>query len=467
MRLTNLTSSHPTLLGALAVVLLVAAVACGNAAVGSAQTTLAESPVPQPTVATVSSAAPETVATAIPTLVAVGTGIPGLQDLAEQGFRQLVDLTAKHSPRQSATAQEAAAAEYISALLSEFGYQTELRPFTIDLTRTDPPVLQVHSANPLTGLLGGRAFPLTLSGEGEAAGVLAGAGRALLDDIPAGSLTGRVALIERGVIPFEEKVSRAQEAGAVAVVIYNNRRGNFVGRLSTRSAIPAVSVSRETGEALLALIETGDAAVTVSVVIEARDSANVVADLPGTDPDSGMVVLGGHYDTVADVDGANDNGSGIAALLTVARHAAERSYPFALRFIAFGSEEEGLIGSREYVDALSAPETRNIVAMLNFDALGTGDVAAMIATAWLGEMVLVLGDEIGVTVRLDPDLGLDGGSSDFAPFEAAGVPFVFFFADDFSRIHTVEDTLEHVDPMRIGEATALGLATLDALAAGR
>jgi Zn-dependent M28 family amino/carboxypeptidase len=82
-------------------------------------------------------------------------------------------------------------------------------------------------------------------------------------------------------------------------------------------------------------------------------------------------------------------------------------------------------------------------------------------------LVLVLGDEIGVDVRLDPDLGLDGGSSDFAPFEAAGVPFVFFFADDFSRIHTAEDTLEHIDPLRIGEAAALGLATLDALATGR
>jgi aminopeptidase YwaD len=455
VRLTNLTSSSPLLLGAIAAALLVAAVACGNAAGVSAPIAAAESPKVEAkaTGESAPTTSPSLSPTPSPTLGAVGTGIPGLQELAEQGFRQLVDLTEKHSPRQSATSEEAAAAENISTLLSGFGYATELRPFTIDLVRTDPSVLRVHSSDPPDG----RAFPLTLSGEGEASGPLAAIGRALLDDVAAVLLTGRVALIERGVIPFEEKVARAQEAGAVAVIIYNNRRGNFAGRLSTRSAIPAVSVSREMGE-----VE-----VTVSVVVEARDSANVVADLPGTDPEAGMVVLGGHYDTVAGVTGANDNGSGIAALLTVARHAADRPYPFALRFIAFGAEEEGLIGSREYVDSLNVVETRSIIAMFNFDALGTGDVAAMIATAWLGELVLELGDEIGVTVRLDPDLGLDGGSSDFAPFEAAGVPFVFFFADDFSRIHTVDDKLDYVDPARIGEAAALGLATLEALAAGR
>ncbi len=197
-----------------------------------------------------------------------------------------------------------------------------------------------------------------------------------------------------------------------------------------------------------------------------RDSANVIAEFPDADPDAGVVVLGGHYDTVADVDGANDNSSGISALLTIARYAAERSYPFALRFIAFGTEEEGLLGSREYVDSLSDEEAGDIIAMLDFDVLGSGDTVAMIAIPRFSQLVIELGKEIGVPMRIDPNLDMDGGSSDFAPFEAAGVPFVFFFADDFSRIHTTEDTLEHVDPARIGEAVALGLATLEALAAG-
>lgn len=397
----------------------------------------------------------------------VEVDVPPIASLSKEAFDLLVELTEKHSPRASATAEERAAAEYIAGLFTGLGYATEIRPFTVDLVRSDPPVLQVHSSSTQAGdFPPGRAFPLTLSGEGEATGVLVSVGAALASEVESDSLIGRVVLIERGTITFQQKVARVEAAGAVAAIIYNFGPGAFAGRLTTRSAIPTVSVSREQGEALLALLESGEVAVTVSVVIEARDSANVVAELPGTDPNSGVVILGGHYDTVPGVDGANDNGSGIAALLTVARHAAELGYPFGLRFIAFGTEEEGLFGSREYVDSLGDDETREIVAMLNFDALGSGDTSAMIATPWLGELVLELGDQIGLPVRLDPDLGLNGGSSDFAPFEAAGVPFVFFFADDFSRIHTAEDTLDHIDPARIGEAAALGLATLEALAAG-
>jgi aminopeptidase YwaD len=452
---------HPVI-GVLAATLFVIAAACSPTAAPVAADLVATSPVAaDPVAADLVDGSGQRAET--PALPETGPDLPGLDELSEQGFRLLVEFTENHSPRTSATEQESAAALYISGLFSDLGYSSGLRPFTVDLVRTDPPVLQVHSENHPTG----RAFPLTLSGEGEASGILASAGLASANDIEASSLASRVALIERGVNTFQDKVARAAEAEAVAAVIYNNRFGNFSGRLETRSGIPAISVSREMGKALLALMETGEVSVTVSVVIETSDSANVVADLPGSDPNAGIVILGGHYDTVAGVDGANDNGSGIAALLTVARHAYERSYPFALRFIAFGTEEEGLFGSRHFVDALSVEETRDIIAMLNFDALGSGDTAAIIATAWLGDLVGELGDEIGVPVRLDPDLGVDGGSSDFAPFEAAGVPFVFFFASDFSRIHTAEDTLEHVDPLRIGEAAALGLATLDALAAGR
>ena len=76
---------------------------------------------------------------------------------------------------------------------------------------------------------------------------------------------------------------------------------------------------REYSDTLLELMGTRDVEVTVSVASTARDTQNVVADKPGTDSDGGVVILGGHYDTVPDVPGANDNGSGIATLITIAR----------------------------------------------------------------------------------------------------------------------------------------------------
>jgi aminopeptidase YwaD len=122
---------------------------------------------------------------------------------------------------------------------------------------------------------------------------------------------GRVALIERGTITFESKVSRVAEAGAVAAIVFNNRDELFRGSLSTESAIPAVALSGEQGRALLSLLEGGEVMAKVTVGIRTLHSRNVVAVKRGP-PGDAQVVLGAHYDTVAGVPGANDNGSGTA-----------------------------------------------------------------------------------------------------------------------------------------------------------
>ena len=67
-----------------------------------------------------------------------------------------------------------------------------------------------------------------------------------------------------------------------------------------------------------------------------------------------QVILGAHYDTVEDTQGASDNGSGLATLLTVATHIAERDYPFDVRIVLFGTEEFGLVGSRHYAENMSS-----------------------------------------------------------------------------------------------------------------
>ena len=186
-------------------------------------------------------------------------------------------------------------------------------------------------------------------------------------------------------------------------------------------------------------------------------SRNVIAEKPGPGPE--VVVLGGHYDTVANVAGANDNGSGIAVLLTIARELQDNPLPFGLRFIAFGSEELGLLGSRFYVDSLSTEERALLLAMLNFDALGSGRSIQVLGSAGLTGPVVDIGNsaDIGVSrIR-----GLEGASSDHASFARIGTPNLMFAADDFSRIHTPEDTLDLVEPRLLGDAAALAVALLD------
>ena len=204
------------------------------------------------------------------------------------------------------------------------------------------------------------------------AGQLTSAGLAPEEDIPEEELEGKIALVERGLIRFSEKVRRLTEAGAVGAVIYNNSRGSFQGFLSVGGGeIPAVAISREDGERLLELIATDEIQATVTVTVDSRPSQNVLAEKAGSG--QGVVVLGAHYDTVPGVQGANDNGSGTAVLLAIAGELAGHTLPFTVRFIAFGSEEVGLRGSAHYVDSLSGGQRDEIIAMLNFDALGGGE----------------------------------------------------------------------------------------------
>ena len=401
-------------------------------------------------------------ATSPPELRAGGVATSTLvAELAEKTWDTLVTLTDELSPRESATEEELVAAQYLLKELRALGYEAELQPFMVEVLSSEHPVLTVGAS----GSSDIQALPLRFSGEGQATGTVADVGRAFVDDIPAKGLTGQVALIERGNITFEEKVARVAEAGAVAAVIYNNVPGLFGGRLANQGAIPAVAISRESGLALKASGGQGNVEATVTVIIEVRDSRNVIAEKPGTDALGGVVVLGGHYDTVPDTQGANDNGSGIATMLTIAREVSETSFPFTLRFIAFGAEEVGLFGSRHYVDSLSASERDEIVAMLNFDALGEGPITAALGNDNLVAEVQEYGASIGVDV--ERRLGLGGGSSDHAPFEAVGIPILFFIADELSRINSPLDTIEHVQAERLGVAAALGLGLLDALAEQR
>ena len=99
-------------------------------------------------------------------------------------------------------------------------------------------------------------------------------------------------------------------------------------------------------------------------------SKNVVATLRGSDEDStAEYILCGHYDTVADAPGADDDGSGTAALLAIASVLRNYQFNHTIRFIAFSGEEVGTYGSFTYARAASF-RGDNIVAVLNMDMIG-------------------------------------------------------------------------------------------------
>ena len=174
------------------------------------------------------------------------------------------------------------------------------------------------------------------------------------------------------------------------------------------------------------------------------------------------MILGAHYDTVAGVAGANDNASGTAVLLTLARELSDKSFPFDQRLIAFGSEELGLLGSRHYVESLSPEQRGRVIGMLNFDALGSGSRLSVVGDDLLTQPVMEDSQARGIELRLRQSSGR--GGSDHASFAAVGIPNIFFSSNDFSRLHTPEDTLEFVDPQLLGDTVRLALTLLYTLA---
>ena len=375
---------------------------------------------------------------------------------ADETWAFLQRLTEEMSPRESATAGEEAAADYLRQELESLGYEVGLQPFTFERMAPER-ALRLPDGESLIGI------PLRMSGLGTVSGPLVHVGLAKEDDIPDEGLTGRIALIQRGEIMFEEKVTRVADAGASAAVIYNNVPRLFAGVLEDQSIIPAISLSRQDGERLLEMMSGGSLEVTVSLETKTYSSRNVVAELPDDTGSDRVLIIGAHYDTTPNTQGANDNGSGVASLMSVARDLADGpTLPFRLRFVLFGAEEVGLFGSNHYVGSLDQYEIDSIVAMINVDVPGSGHSLEVIGDTMLAAEAVRYAGEHGIPIRREQSL--DGASSDHAPFREAGVPVLFVLADDLSRINSPRDNIEFVNPNRMGEAVAVVLNAIDALA---
>ena len=185
--------------------------------------------------------------------------------------------------------------------------------------------------------------------------------------------------MQRGTCNFGDKALFAERAGAEAVIIFNqgnspDREGLIVANASTLTdgtpvthGIPVVGASFADG---VALSQPGSTAYVNVPPIETRTDYNVIAELPGTNEDN-VVMAGAHLDSVIQGPGINDNGSGSAALLELALSLSKLEPENTLRFAWWAAEEQGLVGSTDYVAGLSEDELDRMAAYLNFDMISS------------------------------------------------------------------------------------------------
>lgn len=379
---------------------------------------------------------------------------PGdVQAVAQRAYSTVQELSVTVGSRPTGSEAERRAAEWLKGQLEALGYATTLQPFPVTTFRDRGASLAVEA--PAPALVRARNLYYGGAGEVTAEAVYGGLGRSA--EVGA-SAAGKIVVVDRGVLTFQEKVENAVASGALAVVVINNEPGELRGALRSPASVPVVGVAQEDGAILREGAKVGGMTLHVRAETElvTATSHNVVGvrERPGAP----IIIVGGHYDSVEAGPGANDNASGTAAALEVARALAEETRA-EVRYVAFGAEEIGLVGSRTYVSGLSEEERGRVRLMVNLDMVGVGD------------RLLVGGSEelAGRLVQLAKDQGIEqvgsfreGGrqGSDHASFLAAGMPAVFLHWSDDPRYHTAEDKAEHVQPERLGQTARLALALI-------
>jgi Zn-dependent M28 family amino/carboxypeptidase len=343
--------------------------------------------------------------------------------------------------------------DYVARKARKAGLKVKIQTFTFDrfVENTDP-VFERTAPTARTYVEGTDFATMDYSGSGDVTAQVVPTNDLVLPpvggstsgceaaDFPAAT-AGKIALVQRGTCTFREKADNAAAAGAIGVVIFNegnevegdDRIGVLFGTLDPpQFSLPVVGTSFAVGQELATT-----AGATVHLKVDASvvetESKNVIADTRAGNPKK-VVVVGAHLDSVADGPGINDNGTGSAAILEVARqmdrlHIRPKN---RVRFAWWGAEEFNLLGSEHYVSTLSETELAKIKLNLNFDMIGSPNYVRFV---YDGD-----GDETGVAgpegsgqiedvftsyfekrgLATDPT-DFDG-RSDYGPFIDRGIP---------------------------------------------
>ncbi len=220
---------------------------------------------------------------------------------------------------------------------------------------------------------------------------------------------------------------------------------------------------------------------------------NIICTLQGTESGAGVILVVAHYDAAAyDTDptiyapGADDNGTGIAAILEMARIMSQTPHRATIMFVAFSAEEIGRVGSIRFVDEYLRRYQIDVRAVLNLDTIGNvsgpnGQINDRQIRVFSDEDNLSPSRQLSRTFQLIattymPDLQVvvqpaadrEGRWGDHMTFTSQGYPAIRLIEaiQDPNRQNNSQDTIEYVSPEYLTRATRVSLAVLAALADG-
>ncbi len=191
---------------------------------------------------------------------------------------------------------------------------------------------------------------------------------------------------------------------------------------------------------------------TVKINIQNKEeinftASNVIAMVKGTRQPDSLLVFTAHYDHLGGMGnqtyfpGANDNASGVAMLLDLAKYYAAHPQKHSIVFMAFAAEEAGLLGSKYFTENPLFP-LKNIRFLWNLDLMGNGDIGATIVNATLHPQEFALLNKINGEKKYLPKINPRGkaANSDHYFFSERGVPAFFLYTQGgVSAYHDVND----------------------------
>jgi hypothetical protein len=351
--------------------------------------------------------------------------------------------------------------------------------------------------------------PLSFSKQGEASGPVVFASFGITapefqhDDYKDLDVKGKVVLVQRYEprhfrkderawthhASLVSKAINARNRGAAAILLMNGDAGpekgdeliQFGGVAGPEDVgIPMLQVKNAVGDEWRKM---SNVSVKLRVDIERRQAEvhNVIGFLPGRGEE--YVIVGAHYDHLGFGDGnslapsqigqvhhgADDNASGTAGLLELARllSAKRGDLERGVLFMAFAGEEIGLLGSSHWTKTPTKP-LEHAVAMINLDMIGRmNGTKLFVGGTGTGSTFERLLKEAGGRYALDLQTSADAPpASDHTSFQAKSIPVLFFFSGLHGDYHKPSDTWDKIDPKSSSQVVRLVYDVTARLASG-
>jgi carboxypeptidase Q len=303
---------------------------------------------------------------------------------------------------------------------------------------------------------------------------------------PDGSLAGKIAYVGNAMARTQDGSSYGQEGvarragpalaaskGAAAIVIRSigtdDHRLPHTGVTNWPTGvtpIPAAALSVPDAKLVEAMATRGKP-IRLRLLLTPRqvgeqESGNVIAEVPGTDPSAGIVLIGGHLDSWDLATGAIDDASGVAITAAAAKRIMDsgKRPRRTIRVVWFGAEEVGGFGGRDYA-ARHGKERHVIAAESDFgaDSVWRFETALPATAKAVGDRLASALAPLGI-VR---GSGTAGDGADIGPIVAQGVAGVDLNQsglDYFDVHHTPDDTLDRIDPEKLRQNVAAWTAML-------